>query len=178
MSARVGHDEWEELIRRTREHAAPVGVVTHDDVRTMNGMQLFEAMIAGRLPPPPITRTLGFILTRVEPGRAVFHGKPEFDHYNPLGTVHGGWISTLLDSCMACAVHTTLAAGQAYTSLEIKINFVRPVLDKTGPVQAEGRIINVGSRIGTAEGKLTDAAGKLLAHGTTTCLIFPLESKA
>lgn len=165
--------EWEELIRRARERAAPADVVSPDALRSMDGMQLFEAMLDGRVPPPPITRSLGFILTAAERGRAVFHGVPAFDFYNPLGTVHGGWISTLLDSCMACAVHTTLAAGQAYTSLEIKINFVRPVFDRTGPVQAEGRLINVGNRIGTSEGRLTDAGGKLLAHGTTTCLLFP-----
>jgi uncharacterized protein (TIGR00369 family) len=169
--------EWDELIRRTTERSAPVGVLPQG-ATDRPAIALFEAMIAGELPPPPITRPLGFILTSVAIGRAVFHGRVSRDFYNPLGTVHGGWISTLLDSCMACAVHTTLAAKQAYTSVEIKINFVRPVLESTGPVQAEGTVLNVGRRVGTAEGKLTDAAGRLLAHGTTTCLIFPAEAAA
>lgn len=169
--------EWDELIRRATERAAPADVLPAN-AADRPAIAVFEAMIAGELPPPPITRSLGFILTGVAVGRAVFHGRPRRDFYNPLGTVHGGWISTLLDSCMACAVHTTLAARQAYTSVEIKINFVRPVLDATGPVQAEGTVLNVGRRVGTAEGKLTDASGRLLAHGTTTCLIFPVEAAA
>jgi uncharacterized protein (TIGR00369 family) len=151
-----------------------VGVVPLEVLKTLSGLELMQGLIAGTYPRPPIMQALDFMLDRVEPGVAVFSGEAKYDHYNPIGTVHGGWIATLLDSCMGCAMHTTLKPGQGYTSLEIKVNFVRAVLDKTGRVTAEGRVIYAGSRTGTAEGKLLDANGKLLAHATTTCLIFPL----
>ena len=150
------------------------GVTPLEEIRRISGLELMQGLIAGKYPAPPIMRALDFTLDRVEHGVAVFSGEAKFDHYNPIGTVHGGWVATLLDSCMGCAMHTTLQPGQGYTSLEIKVNFVRPLLDKTGRVSAEGRVIYAGSRTGTAEGKLTDAGGKLLAHATTTCLIFPL----
>ena len=104
----------------------------------------------------------------------MFEGIPGPEHYNPIGTVHGGYTCTLLDSAMSCAVQSMCAAGMAYTTLELKVNLVRPITTETGPVRAEGSVIHVGRRTGTAEGKLLDASGKLLAHGTTTCLIFPL----
>lgn len=151
-----------------------VGVVPMEEVRKLSGLELMQGLIAGKYPRSPIMQTLGFSLDRVEQGMAVFSGEAKYDYYNPIGTVHGGWMATLLDSCMACAMHTTLKPGQGYTSLEIKVNFVRPVLDNTGLVTAEGRVIHAGSRTGTAEGKLIDSNGKLLAHGSTTCLIFPL----
>lgn len=150
------------------------GVTPLEEIKRLGGLEFMQGLVAGKYPAPPIMRALRFSLDRVEHGVAVFSGEGTFDHYNPIGTVHGGWVATLLDSCMGCAMHTTLKPGQGYTSLEIKVNFVRPVLDKTGRVTAEGRVIYAGSRTGTAEGKLTDAGGKLLAHATTTCLIFPL----
>ena len=151
-----------------------IGIVPPDVARTLSGLELLRRMIAGKFPAAPITRTLGFALSEAEEGFAVFTGTPTYALYNPLGGVHGGWIATLLDSCMSCAVHTKLPAGTAYTTLEMKVNFVRGLSDRTGPVRAEGRIIYFGNRTGTAEGKLLDASGKVLAHGTTTCLIFPL----
>ena len=151
-----------------------IGVVPLEQARTMDGLVLFTEMAAGRLPAPPICRTLGIWLTEVERGRVVFAYQPVFDHYNPLGSVHGGIAATLLDSVMGCCVHTTLKAGTGYTTVEIKVNYVRAMTDKTGEVRAEGKVINVGSRIATSEGRLTDASGKLLAHGTTTCLLFPI----
>ncbi|UYN94497.1 MAG: PaaI family thioesterase [Enhydrobacter sp.] len=150
------------------------GVVPIEQARTMDGIVLFQEMAAGRLPAPPICRTLGIRLAEVELGRVAFAYTPVFDHYNPLGSVHGGIAATLLDSVMGCCIHTTLKAGTGYTTVEIKVNYVRAMSDKTGPVKAEGKVINVGSRIATSEGRLVDAAGKLLAHGTTTCLIFPI----
>ena len=153
---------------------AGYGVVPIEQVRPMDGLALFQAMREGRLPAPPISKALGMALEEVELGRVVFGYRPVSDHYNPLGTVHGGIAATLLDSVMGCCIHTTLKAGTGYTTVEIKINYVRAMSDKTGPVRAEGKIINVGSRIATSEGRLTDASGKLLAHGTTTCLIFPI----
>ncbi len=154
--------------------AVGFGVVPIEQARTMDGMSLFTGMAAGRLPAPPICGTLGIRLSEVEFGRVVFVYTPTFDHYNPLGSVHGGIAATLLDSVMGCCVHTTLKAGVGYTTVEIKVNYVRAMTDKTGPVKAEGKIINVGSRIATSEGRLVDSSGKLLAHGTTTCLIFPI----
>lgn len=150
------------------------GVVPLEQARALDGLSLFKGLVEGRFPAPPIARVLGFKVTEVEFGRVVFTYTPVFDHYNPLGTVHGGIAATLLDSVMGCCIHTTLKAGIGYTTVEIKVNYVRAMTDKTGPVRVEGRTINVGSRIATSEGKLYDGAGKLLAHGTTTCLIFPI----
>ena len=150
------------------------GVVPIEQARTVDGMTLFGEIMAGRLPAPPMAKALGFWIEEVELGRVVFGYQPVFDHYNPLGSVHGGIAATLLDSVMGCCIHTTLEAGIGYTTVEIKVNYVRAMTDKTGEVRAEGKVINVGSRIATSEGRLVDSAGKLLAHGTTTCLIFPI----
>jgi uncharacterized protein (TIGR00369 family) len=113
-----------------------------------------------------------FDLAEVEHGRAVFEGTPRLEHYNPLGTVHGGYAATLLDSCMGCAVHTTLPKGIGYTTLEFKISLVRPITADTGLVRAEGKVVSGGRRVATSEGRLTDSRGRLLAHATTTCLVF------
>lgn len=148
------------------------GVVPRDEIKRLSGLELMHGLIEGKYPWPPIMKALDYSLDRVEHGVAVFSGAGKFEHYNPIGSVHGGWVATLLDSCMGCAVHTTLKAGQGYTSLEIKVNFVRAVLDTSGRMTAEGRVIHVGKSTATAEGKLVDASGKLFAHGTTTCMIF------
>lgn len=153
---------------------AEYGVVPIETARSLDGIDFFKGMVAGKFPAPPISRMLGMTLDEVELGRVVFGYTPVFDHYNPLGSVHGGIAATLLDSVMGCCVHTTLKAGIGYTTVEIKVNYVRAMTDKTGPVRAEGKVINVGSRIATSEGRLTDTKGRLLAHGTTTCLIFPI----
>ena len=119
-------------------------------------------------------RRSGSRLIEVAPGFALFTMTPAFQHYNAIGVVHGGVAATLLDSCMSCAVQTHLQAGTGFTTLETKVNFVRAITQDTGPIRAEGRSLYVGRRSGTAEGKVLDAKGTLLAHGTTTCLIFPL----
>jgi uncharacterized protein (TIGR00369 family) len=152
----------------------PHGVTPFAQVQHLSGLEFMQGILEGRFPPPPIAAALKFELTQVEQGRAVFEGAPEFAYYNPIGSVHGGYAATLLDSCMGCAVHTTLPAGQAYTTLEFKINFVRAMTEQTGRVRAEGRVIHPGKRAATAEGNLYDSRGKLLAHATTTCLVFPL----
>jgi len=154
--------------------AAGYGVVPLEQARTMDGLALLTGIVEGRLPGPPIARALGFRMDAVEPGKVVFVYEPVLDHYNPLGSIHGGIAATLLDSAMGCCVHTMLKAGTGYTTVEIKINYVRAMTHQTGPVRAEGKVINVGSRIATSEGRLVDGAGKLLAHGTTTCLVFPI----
>lgn len=151
-------------------------VIPPDAARSMTGLELMRGILAGKFPQAPVCEAAHFLLHEVAEGRAVFIGTPQRDFYNPIGSVHGGWIATLLDSCMSCAVHTAVPLGQTYTTLELKVNFVRPVLEKTGPMRAEGHVIHMGARIGTAEGRLLDAEGKLYAHGTVTCMIFPLPS--
>lgn len=140
--------------------------------RELAGMDYILAIFAGELPPPPIATLMGFTGIEAAPGRAVFEMEPGPQHYNPIGSVHGGVALTLLDSAMGCAVHTLLETGVGYTTLEVKTNFVRPITADTGTIRCEGVVIHRGSRVATAEGKLTDEGGKLLAHGTTTCLIF------
>jgi uncharacterized protein (TIGR00369 family) len=152
----------------------PHGVTPLAQVKHLSGLEFMRGILEGRFPPAPITTALKFEVVEVEHGRAVFEGTPDFDFYNPIGSVHGGYAATLLDSCMGCAVHAGLPAGQAYTTLEFKINYVRAMTDQTGRVRAEGRVIHSGRRAATAEGHLYDAGGKLLAHATTTCLVFPL----
>src|SRR5215207_8033326 len=138
----------------------------------LSGMEYIHAIFAEQLPPPPIAVLMGFRGVLAEPGRAVFEMEPGPQHYNPIGSVHGGIALTLLDSAMGCAVHTLLERGVGYTTIEVKTNFVRPISADTGVIRCEGVVLHSGSRIATAEGKLTDLKGTLLAHGTTTCLIF------
>jgi len=154
--------------------AVQYGVVPRMTAKTMPGLQLLTEIMNGTQPAPPIQQALDFRLVQVEQGYAAFAGTPKFEYYNPLGCVHGGYTAALLDSCMACAVHSTLEAGYSYATLEIKISYVRAITSDTGEVRAEGRVINSGKRIATAEGRLFDAAGTLYAHGTTTCLVLTL----
>jgi uncharacterized protein (TIGR00369 family) len=139
----------------------------------MDGLSFMRAMAAGEIPPAPIASLLDFAdIPELDEGRVVFRGRPAPEHYNPIGMVHGGYALTLLDSAMGCAAHTTLPAGTAYTSLEIKVNFVRPITLETGPVLASGEVVHRGSRIATAEGRIVaEDSGKLLAHGSTTILL-------
>jgi uncharacterized protein (TIGR00369 family) len=138
----------------------------------MSGLEFMKAVFEGRLPPPPIASTMDFTGAEAEQGRVVFVGEPREFLYNPIGVVHGGFAMTLLDSAMGCAVQTTLGQGEGYTSLETSVNFVRPITMETGRVRCEASILHRGGRIATAEGKLiAEKTGKLLAHGTTTCLV-------
>ena len=157
-----------------KRNKLPHGVTPLAKVKHLSGLEFMQGILEGRFPPALICAALKFELVEVEHGRAVFEGVPEIGFYNPIGVVHGGYAATLLDSCMGCAVHTVLAAGQAYTTLEFKVNYVRAMTDKTGRVRAEGRVIHPGNRAATAEGHIYDAKGKLLAHGTTTCMVFPV----
>lgn len=154
--------------------AGNVGVVSVETLRSLSGLEFFQGIIEGRFPRPPMSATLGFELASAQKGLVVFKGQPAFDYYNPLGSVHGGWAATLLDSTMGCAVHSMLEAGQGYTTVEFKINFVRPIGAETGTLYAEGRIISPGRTISTSEGRLIDAAGKIYAHATSTCLVLSL----
>jgi uncharacterized protein (TIGR00369 family) len=137
----------------------------------MTGLEMMQAITSGAVPAPPIAELVGFDLVEVGEGRTSFELDPARRHYNPLGTVHGGIAATLLDSAMGCAVHTTLAEGEAYTTLELKVNYVRAITEATGRIVAAGSVIHRGGRVATAEAKLTDEDGRLLAHATSTCLI-------
>jgi uncharacterized protein (TIGR00369 family) len=163
---------WKEEEIAVRARLLPPGVVPREQVFGMTGMEFFEAMLAGTLPPPPIGDSLDFIPVHMEPGIAIFQGNPQLRHYNPLGTVHGGWFCTLLDSAVGCAVHTTLPAGKGYTTLELKVNMLRPLTDAVPLVRAEGKVIHAGRQVATAEGRILGPDGRLYAHATTTCMIF------
>lgn len=139
--------------------------------QTMSGLEFLQAVGAGGLPVPPLLALMGISPLDVSEGRVVFAVEPAEYHYNPIGSVHGGLAATLLDSAMGCAVHSTLPAGVAYTTVELKVNYLRPLTRETGVVTCEGKVIHVGGRLATAEARITDAAGKLYAHGTTTCLV-------
>jgi uncharacterized protein (TIGR00369 family) len=148
------------------------GVVGGDQQRAMSGLEFVQGLVSGTLPMNSMAETLGYDIVEVSDGLVAIAAEPTAAHLNPAGTVHGGLAATLLDSSMGLAVHSTLERGFGQTTLEFKISLVRAVTPETGPVRAEGRVIHRGRRIGTAEGRLTDAAGRILAHGTTTCLIF------
>ena len=148
------------------------GLLTEEELRSMSGLDFIQGIIAGRLPMPPIGKALNYHLESAEPGRCVFRGTPTFAAMNPIGTIHGGWFGTLLDSCMACAVQTTLPMGVLYTTLEYKVNIIRPILPDTGDYLAIGDVDHAGRRTAVARGKLVSAeTGKTFATGTTTCLI-------
>src|ERR671922_344513 len=147
------------------------GVVADEEQRAMSGLEFVQGLVDGTLPLNSMAQTLGYDIVEATPGRVAVAGRPTDAHLNPAGTVHGGLSATLLDSCMGLAIHSTLDRGFGQTTLEFKISLLRPVTPATGPVRAEGQVIFRGRRIGTAEGRLTDAEGRVLAHGTTTCLI-------
>ena len=144
---------------------------------SMSGAAFLRAIAERKLPPPPIANLMGFDIEEVGEGRVVFAVEPQEYHYNPIGMVHGGLAATLLDSAMGCAVHSLLPEGRGYTTLEIKVNYVRALKHDTGRVRAIGKVIHLGGKIATAEGSLIDSAGKLYAHGTTTCLLSDLSRR-
>ena len=148
------------------------GTVPADRQKEMSGLEFVQGLADGTLPLNTIAETLGYDVTEAVTGRVVVSAVPTVAHLNPAGTVHGGLSATLLDSCMGLAVQSTLEKGVSQTTLEFKISLVRPITPETGPIKAEGVVLNCGRRIGTAEGRITDSKGRLLAHGTTTCLIF------
>ena len=143
-------------------------------MKQMSGTEFVQAMADGRIPQAPMHALFNIREGVIEPGHVRFASRPEARFYNPIGSVHAGFAATVLDSCMGCAVHTTLPRGQGYTTLEFKINLVRPIVAGTGPMWGEGRVLHAGRRVASAEGRLTDEAGRLYAHATTTCLVFPL----
>jgi len=174
-------DTLQEWLAREREvqgrldAGAGCGVATPDQVAGRSGLDVLQAMLRGELPYPPIARTLDFQLVEVGEGRAVFQGRPGPAHLNPMGTVHGGWYATLLDSALGCAVHTLMPPGRGYTTAELGVNLVKAIPTRVQRVRAEGKVLHCGRQLATAEARLVGPDGTLYAHATTTCLVFELR---
>jgi uncharacterized protein (TIGR00369 family) len=168
----------DQVLARMLAGGGKPGLARPEAVAGKTGLEVMHAMLAGELPFPHIADTLDFSLVEVSPGEAVFQGTPQLKHYNPLGTVHGGWYATLLDSALGCAVHTMMPAGRAYTTAELSVNIVRAASHKTGPLRAIGKVIHCGRQLATAEARIVGPDGKLYAHATTTCLVFETPSRA
>jgi len=152
------------------------GVASPQQLAGKSGLEIMRSMLRGELPYPPIAKTLDFALLEVEEGRALFQGTPGPAHLNPMGTIHGGWYATLLDSAMGCAVHTMMPAGRGYTTAELGVNLVRAINGKAQRVRAEGKVIHCGRQLATAEARLYGPDGTLYAHATTTCLVFEVRT--
>src|SRR6266542_5471849 len=159
---------------KSGKQAIVYGIVPIDVMASMSGLDFVRAIFARRLPEPPIMQTVEPFGCTVEPGTVVIHSVPGLRHYNPIGSVHGGYAAILLDSAMGLAVHTALPAGSGYTTLEFKVSFIKGMTENTGPVRSEGKTLSVGRRAATAEARITDAKGRLLSHATTTCLVFEI----
>lgn len=171
---------WLEQSARVRarmiEGGGKPGLIQSDQITGKTGLEIMHAMLAGQLPYPHIADTMDFSLVEVASGTATFQGIPQLKHYNPLGSVHGGWYATLLDSAVGCAVHTMMPAGRTYTTAELSVNIVRAASHQSGPLRAIGTVIHCGRQLATAEGRIVGADGKLYAHATTTCLVFALPA--
>jgi len=157
---------------RARSRLLEPGITSPEQLASHSGMELFEGIFEGVFPPAPIGDTLDFVAIEIKPGAVIFQGRPNRKHYNPLGTVHGGWFATLLDTAVGCAIHSTLPAGKGFTTLELKVNMTRALTDRVPLIRAEGSLIHAGRQVATAEGRIVGPDGKLYAHATTTCLIF------
>lgn len=163
---------WEAEEAAVRARLAGAGVARPEQLVGLSGLQIFEAMGRGELPHVPISDAADIWPMACSPGRFVFQGRPSARHFNPMGTVHGGWVATLLDSALGCAVQTTLSAEQAYTTAELKVSYVRAVTLAAGLVRAEAEVISAGRQLAFAEARLVGPDGRLYAHATTTCLVF------
>ena len=169
--------QWqaEEAAVRARQQQE-TGLASRAMLAGKTGLQQMQAMLDGLAPRPPISETLDFVLISVADGEAIFQGRPQFKHYNPLGSVHGGWFATLLDSALGYSVHTTLPVGRGYTTLEFKVNLVRALTEQVPRVRAIGRVVHRGRQVTTSEAELVGHDGKLYAHASTTCLLFDLPA--
>ncbi|MBP7084008.1 MAG: PaaI family thioesterase [Giesbergeria sp.] len=177
------HNHLEHWLAQEREILALLdagpgpGVATRAQITGLSGLQQMQAMLRGELPYAAIAKTLDFLIVEVEEGRAIFQGTPGAAHLNPMGSVHGGWFATLLDSALGCAVHTCMLPGRGYTTAELGINMVKALTPKVQRVRAEGRVIHCGRQLATAEARLVGPDGTLYAHATTTCLVFDLPAQ-
>lgn len=167
--------EEEATVRRRLEQGVGPGVASPEQIKGLNGLQMMQAMLRGELPYASIAKTLDFLLLEVEEGRAIFQGTPGSAHLNPMGTIHGGWYATLLDSALGCAVHTLMPPGRSYTTAELGVNLVRGIGKKAQRVRAEGTVLHCGRQLATAQARLYGPDGTLYAHATTTCLIFDVK---
>lgn len=167
---------WLEEERAIRESLGAAGTMRLADVALLEPREFFEGIGRGDLPCPPIGELMDFTPLRWSPGEFVFQGTPDERHYNPLGSVHGGYAATLLDSCMGCAIHTRLKKGQGYTTLDLRISYVRALSHSVGPVRAEGKVIHIGRSTALAEGRLYDVDDRLYAIGSTTCMILNMDT--
>lgn len=162
---------WRQAEADKRATLASPGVIGMATVMNMTPAAFFDGIGAGQLPAPPLGALLDFVPIEWGNGFFVFQGTPDTRHYNPLGSVHGGYAATLLDSCIGCAIHTRLAQGQGYTTSDLRVSYLRAMTANTGPVRAEGRVIHLGRSTAVAEGRLFDVDGRLYAIGSATCLI-------
>ncbi len=177
------HNQLEHWLAQEREILALLetgagpGVATREQIAGLSGLQQMQAMLRGELPYAAIAKTLDFLIVEVGEGSAVFQGTPGAAHFNPMGTVHGGWFATLLDSALGCAVHTRMLPARGYTTAELGVNLVKALTPKVQRVRAEGRVIHCGRQLATAEARLVGPDGTLYAHATTTCLVFDLPAQ-
>ncbi|AMM23472.1 PaaI family thioesterase [Variovorax sp. PAMC 28711] len=173
-------DAWlaaeSEVIARLEAGPGP-GLARPEQVAGKTGLEVMQMMLAGEIPYAAIAKTLDFTIVEVGPGVAIFQGTPLPRHLNPLGTIHGGWAATMLDSALGCSVHTMMPAGRGYTTAELSVNYVRGLTPKIQRVRAEGKVIHCGRQLATAEARLVGADGTLYAHATTTCLVFELPQR-
>ena len=180
MNATNQLDAWLEqeqriLAMQTAGHGP--GVAHPDQIAGKTGLQMMQAMLRGEIPYPHIAKTLSFLIVEVDSGRAVFQGTPGVEHLNPMGSVHGGWFATLLDSALGCAVHTMMPPGRGYTTAELGVNLVKAITPNVQRVRAEGKVIHCGRQLATAEARLIGPDGTLYAHATTTCLVFEMPTR-
>lgn len=166
----------EAAVRERMDQGVGPGVATREQIGQKNGLEMMQAMLRGELPYAPIAQTLDFSLIDIREGLAVFQGRPGPQHFNPMGTVHGGWFATLLDSALGCAIHTRMLPGRGYTTAELGINLVKAITPKVQRVRAIGQVIHCGRQLATAEARLVGPDGTLYAHATTTCLVFDLPA--
>lgn len=168
-------DKWltaEESIWKILKTGAGPGVASPEQIAGKSGLEMMQSMLRGDIPVPAIGQTLSFVLMHVEDGVAIFQGSPKAEHLNPLGTIHGGYHATLLDSALGCAVHTKLPVGRGYTTTQLSVNMVRALTPKVQRVRAIGHVLHFGRQLATAEAKLVGPDGTLYAHATSTCLVF------
>ena len=171
--------EQERVIRARMDAGAGPGVATREQIEGKTGLQVMQGLLAGELPYASIAKTLNFVLVDVSEGQASFQGTPGLDHMNPLGTVHGGWFATLLDSALGCAVHTMMPPGRGYTTADLSVKLVKALTPKVQRVRAIGQVVHCGRQLATAEARLVGPDGTLYAHASTACLVFemPTQSK-
>ena len=166
----------EAAVRQRLDAGVGPGVAQPAQVMALSGAEIFAATLRGELPYAPIGKTMDFMIISADASSVVFQGRPGAAHLNPLGTVHGGWFATLLDSALGCCVHAALPAGKSYTTLELKVNMIRALTPKVPRVRAEGRVIHLGGQTATADARLVGPDGKLYAHASTTCLVFDVRA--